>query len=488
MPGALFAFALLVRVLAIGLTQFDGLYGQDAFAYYDYARDLWQRVHVLQAPAPFWWPLGYPALVALAFNLGGFTPLAAQAVSVLSGALVAPLVYWWVREMATTSRTEYTGQGALVAGLAAAVGGELLQLSMSVMADASALMWALFSVLALLRYTRDRRARWWVLSLLALALATLTRWIFGGLLAPWLVVFALTWWRAARPQRALTHVMAGALLPLPLAFVQAGALLPATLMGHSWVVAWNPLDAFGRVFDNPDGHFVYALPVAVFYAQPIAHPYYLFPLLAPLVLLGAWALRRAPLAPRVSLFGWLIVTYGFLAGIPYENFRFGLSLLPPLLVLAGVGFDEALRWRSRAGPLALWLVALASLAGMLVWSARGIQSFVATKNEQLAVVRWTEQQLPPPATLLVFELTEYFTTYAPHFDTLELFTQTPESLQQAICAAPTVGLVLDVADVEAQWAGLAPEQNLRWLQAHSRLDVLGQNGAFTLFRVRGDCP
>ena len=125
---------------------------------------------------------------------------------------------------------------------------------------------------------------------------------------------------------------------------------------------------------------------------------------------------------------------------------------------------------------------------LLLDIARGVQSFVATKNEQLAVVRWTEQQLAPPATLLVFELTEYFTTYAPHFDTLELFTQTPESLQQAICAAPTVGLVLDVADVRAQWAGLAPEQNLRWLQAHSRLDVLGQNGAFTLFRVRGDCP
>src|SRR5438874_12410230 len=100
LPVGLFAFALLVRVVAIGLTQFDGLYGQDAFAYYDYARELWQRVHNLQAPEPFWWPLGYPALVALAFSLGGLTPPAAQAVSVVSGALVAPLVYGWVREIA----------------------------------------------------------------------------------------------------------------------------------------------------------------------------------------------------------------------------------------------------------------------------------------------------------------------------------------------------------------------------------------------------
>ncbi|HET6319515.1 MAG TPA: hypothetical protein VFG86_23910, partial [Chloroflexota bacterium] len=161
MPAGLFAFALVVRVLAIGLTQFDGLYGQDAFAYYDYARELWQRVHVLQAPAPFWWPLGYPALVALAFSLGGFTPLAAQLVSVLSGALVAPLVFWWVRELAPTPtlpRRTGEGVGAAVAGVAAALSGELLQLSVSVMADASALMWALFSVLALLRYARDRRA------------------------------------------------------------------------------------------------------------------------------------------------------------------------------------------------------------------------------------------------------------------------------------------------------------------------------------------
>lgn len=111
--GLLFAFALLVRLLATGLTQFDGLYGQDAFAYYDYARDLWQRTHVLQAPAPFWWPLGYPALIALAFDLSGFTPVAAQAISVLSGALVAPLVYLWVREIAPTTPAEDAGRATL---------------------------------------------------------------------------------------------------------------------------------------------------------------------------------------------------------------------------------------------------------------------------------------------------------------------------------------------------------------------------------------
>jgi len=51
---ALFAFALLVRALTIALTRFDGLYGQDAFAYYDYARNLWQHARDLQASAPFW--------------------------------------------------------------------------------------------------------------------------------------------------------------------------------------------------------------------------------------------------------------------------------------------------------------------------------------------------------------------------------------------------------------------------------------------------
>src|SRR5437762_6584102 len=97
--GGLFLFALALRGAIAVVSRFDGLYGQDAFAYYEFARRLLDSTSRLHLPAPFVWPLGYPALMALAFVLVGASPQAGQWVSMLAGGLVAPLVYLFTREV-----------------------------------------------------------------------------------------------------------------------------------------------------------------------------------------------------------------------------------------------------------------------------------------------------------------------------------------------------------------------------------------------------
>ena len=73
MQGAL-VLLLGLPILLVGvavLPRFDGLYGQDPFAYYDYATGpLRSALLALQLPPPFTWPPGYPLLVALASFLG----------------------------------------------------------------------------------------------------------------------------------------------------------------------------------------------------------------------------------------------------------------------------------------------------------------------------------------------------------------------------------------------------------------------------------
>lgn len=69
--GVLFASALLVRLAHVVRASFDGLYGQDAYAYYQYAGELLAAITRGQAPPPFWWPLGYPALLSAALAVGG---------------------------------------------------------------------------------------------------------------------------------------------------------------------------------------------------------------------------------------------------------------------------------------------------------------------------------------------------------------------------------------------------------------------------------
>src|SRR5260370_12163710 len=95
--------ALLLAVPAAGLAisrGFDGLYGQDAYAYFDYATgSVRQSIQHFLPLEPFFWPPGYPLLVALTSLVLGPSPLAGQLVSLVMGALVAVFTALLVREL-----------------------------------------------------------------------------------------------------------------------------------------------------------------------------------------------------------------------------------------------------------------------------------------------------------------------------------------------------------------------------------------------------
>ena len=64
-PVGVLLYALFLRVALVTRTGFDGLYGQDAFAYYDYAAAFKMALSQGQVPPPFFWPIGFPALAVL---------------------------------------------------------------------------------------------------------------------------------------------------------------------------------------------------------------------------------------------------------------------------------------------------------------------------------------------------------------------------------------------------------------------------------------
>ena len=80
---------LIVATVIRLLLPFDGLYGQDAFAYFRFARAIGPHLFG-GAPLPdLFWPRGYPAAVAAWLPLTGGSPLAGQIVSALACAWTA---------------------------------------------------------------------------------------------------------------------------------------------------------------------------------------------------------------------------------------------------------------------------------------------------------------------------------------------------------------------------------------------------------------
>jgi len=170
----------------IRVEHFDGLYGQDPFAYYDYAVALREHLGEGRLPPPFYWPIGYPLIAATAFLLFGVTPAVAQGVNVVLGAALGPLVYWLTRELlALEGRASLAVVSALVAGVVTLFSGALLLSSIVIMSDVAALFWSTLAGIGLIRYLRFGQARWIVVAAFAWAWAIGTRYASVSLAVPY---------------------------------------------------------------------------------------------------------------------------------------------------------------------------------------------------------------------------------------------------------------------------------------------------------------
>jgi hypothetical protein len=525
---------------------FDGLYGQDAFAYFRFARALWPwLVHGQPLPI-YYWPAGYPILVALALPLFGGSRAAGQAVSIVSVALAAACTFLLSRELLPDAPGGRLA--AWAAGLAVALCGDALRAGLVTMSDALALAGCALAMLALARYTRTRRGRWLALAAVALGWAAITRWVCGLLALPMALFVLSDCWtkdegrRTKDGQKKLAFVFRlpssvphialasalGALIVVPQALLSEKT--PEALSEHQWVVAWNVANIWRRDFVTVDGAQHYRLPVGAYYLAHMAWPSFLFPLLALFCLPGAlWLAQRRRWPVLALLIGWPLLLWLFLSGIPFENARFILPALPALAGLAGLGFGWAYdrtmggqeprtgepenRRTARQEPktssitqssrhlvilssdprsfapqlsgvrLLLVLSLAVSLAGSLAWGLRDYHSLVVYKNDQLALVDWTRSHLPTGGVLLTFGATltlQHYTDY----DVRELFYLTPPDLDLIAQQPQPVYLLLDVGNIESQWAGLLPQQDLRYLQEHPGLNIVGQRGTYVLFRLK----
>jgi hypothetical protein len=487
---------LAVRLVMLGRSGFDGLYGQDAFAYYNYAvGPLRTSMTALSVPPPFSWPPGYPYLVALFTFAMGITPLAGQLVSLLDSLLVpifTALLAWevWGRER------DDRWVPAL-ASLLVAFTGQFWQSSMVVMADISGLAAATLGMWALARYGRKDAGGqpagsvgWLALASFLLALAILTRWAYALVAIPATGYALLLIWR----RRAWLHTLpatAAALIglaPLLLSFING--LLEPVEAGPAFVVdlqvyRWNPLNALRRNFETSDGFLSYRLPNGLYYLAAPAHRYFFTPLLALFLLPGLWLTWKQRTGALIWLvWGWAGIIFVFHAGAAWQNFRFTLAYLPPLSVLAAIGMVGVLQAAGRWRPLVVAYIGVGF--ALMAWGGWTLsESFIERKDEDLARLRWVESQAGPVAGLLTFNDTLTFQQYS-DLETYELYYQTPANMEALLATGKPFFLLIDVTSVETQWLGRSPSDNYRWLREGPGLTELGSHGSFTLFRVNED--
>ena len=229
------------------------------------------------------------------------------------------------------------------AALIVAFAGQMLISSLSSMSDEPALFWATLSALALIRYHNKKAKRWLALAAYALGWAVMTRWVFALLIPVWVAAILVDHFKRENTHVACScRVFRARHVSSDRADGTRGKPGGSFTFGGFADIRLEPFKRAGHNVVNPDGHFVYPWPIAIYYAQPLVHPSYLFPLFALLTLGGAWSLRRQPFWLVLTV-GWIGANWVFLAGVTWQNWRFPLAFFPPIAVLTGVGLNAALR-------------------------------------------------------------------------------------------------------------------------------------------------
>lgn len=523
----LFALGLGLRVGILHWTGFDGLAGLDSYAYYEYGLQLRESLAQGTGVPPFFWPLGYPLLCVLASLVMGPGVLAGQAAAVVSGAACSPLIYVLLRQALPGARV-----AAMLAGLMLGTAYFSLATSMMQMSDLPALMWALCAANAMLRYANGLRLRYLLLAALGLAFAVLTRWVYAVMVAPLgaaaLVAYAETRvpWRKVAVHAAAAIALGGALLGLHWAVGQAHGDATVSFSGDFAAYSWSPRHFFQTTFTSSDGILAWPVPPAWYYLQVLWNPWYIAPVLLPALLLGVIVLwRRGTRAASALVPVWVLAMYVFHAGVYYQNSRFPLAYLPPLLLLVAAGAHGAGTWagtRMRAAILAAlllagaallsavplgawWVVLVLACGGMVALPQRAglglalaILALLApqvlkhahdlhythtvTFQREINRAGWIAAQVPEGRQLLV-QGNLMTMKYRTPCRVADLFNLDAAQVEAMLLVEREVFVAIRPGPFAQQWAGRAPAQHWAWLQAHATVTPLAEEDGWVVYRV-----
>ncbi len=338
-------FLATLDCLVIG---FDGLYGQDSYAY------LFQINHLetLTSQDAFYPP--FYAFLGWLFKWIVQNPaFSLQWVSLLSWFGTGLLLY----KIATKSlqlSNKIAGIGILVLFTFSPF---VMRLSLLVMSDSLALFMAVLSIyLGLFSKHKWTYALFFVVA----ALALLTRYALVPLLVPtlFLVIFRLF-------QHRSFNVWLSALMGISIGLT---ALLvnmfywtsESGSTQHSWLQLWDLRHYFKNSFDHKDGLVEYTLPNILYVLKNLFHPIYSLLLVPALFFFNKSDLKSVEI--KILLISYILYTL-FLAGIPFQNDRFLLPAFPFMLLVLLPAF---VRLIERMGKFK-WLICIVIPIQMVVF-------------------------------------------------------------------------------------------------------------------------
>lgn len=444
---------------------YAGLNGQDAHDYLRLSRAWTAWMHGAPMPHVFEHPHGYPmagALLAVLTRSNGF------ALRLLS-ALALLIIVYTVRGVLRRAFPQERNVDRYVL-LSVGLSPFLLRYGLMVMSDVPGMALLCVMYACTLRWMAEGHVRWVLGAIGAAVLAIGVRFACAPLafLLGIALVHGPAHGRRARWTIAILLGVVGAVLLftlLPMDQVRA-------LVARSPIGDWSALDVFRRELRSDDGVLRYALPNCLYVLTIAVNPGFI-----PIGVLLLPFVRRADVrSPHAQLALVLVVAYLlFIAGMPFQNDRVLILVLPFLAVLLFPAFTRAWAFGVQKGMRPAWaMAALLTLQSALflraelpfIRQARTERSLAAAVNGM------------HPRRVYTHGMGAAFSDLCPSTQVTELWYTALDRFE------PGALIVVQPANLAEQWEGHPPAINWHRAEAQGLDIVLQRPDGWTIARVR----
>ena len=368
------------------LLDFNGLYGQDSYAYVLHAREWNSFFRGAGQPGPFFWPPNYSLVSGLVAFLFGSEIVAAQLVSVFSTIGIAWLLDKWLSkayDVQVRSRIAFVSLAFLFSPY-------MFRLGMQSMSDTLGMFLLVAAFYQLWKFLRSNDLQsmlsWAVFSSLAIT----TRYPSVVVLLPVILYVGFRLLAAKQFGRLTAGIVVGS-IPLLLAIcwkLNAGGM--SQVFGNDLIQDWSFIHFFQSQFSRSGGVFSYTVPNLLYNASLALHPGTLFFGIVLLPFSGV-GLRSDVfrLLLLISVLGYLV----FLSGIPFQNARVMTFTYPLVVMFFAPGFIKAELW-SRALNVPVRPVFAMCLIVQWGLCVRAMQPSVNANHFEREMAQWIAVEFP----------------------------------------------------------------------------------------------
>lgn len=320
----------LIICVLIRWIGFDGMVGQDSYAYTEYTRSLQNWLKTGVKPEPFFWPPGYP-LMAAVLSLGFFpASIILQFISSISLGISLVYLKWILEEWIKDSKADITAFIYLITwGIFAPYVFRNSLINTSDMLSFCLISGTFYHYL---RYLDKSLFKDLLISTAFISYGILTRYVNLLVFIP--IVVHLIWhWgknRHASIQTLVLLVPASVIvLILSLSDVHSG------FINHPFLTNWKVTNYFNSSFTSPEGELNYFFPNILFVLFPFFHPG--FCLSGFLFIAVSLRHYQCQIKQVILAVSYILVSL-FIAGNYSQIPRHLLAIYPMVLILCYSGF------------------------------------------------------------------------------------------------------------------------------------------------------